>query len=504
MARAHREVERKFRVPDSFELPDLAAVTGVARWEARPTFTMANVYYDTPDLRLLRWGITLRRREGGPDEGWHLKLPVQGAGEGVRDEVRAPLADVVPDELVRLVRAFTRAEPLQRQAALRTERTPRVLFDADGTPAIEVVDDTVSVVDGDDILSRFREIEAEALPAVDGSLDEDLLGRVSDALLDSGAVPGTMGKAAAALGPRAAVPPEIPDLPWPQRSAPAGDVVRAYLSLHARRLLLADLMLRRGLPDAVHRMRVSARRLRSGLKVFESLLDKEWAQALRTELGWMASGLGDARDTEVLIERLDDHAAALGPADAARARAVIDPVLTRRMTEATAEATALASSDRYVALLDSLVEAVRRPALGERAAASAETVLPPLVAKAFRRLERRVADLTMSTPSPKWHEARIAAKRARYAADAVAPVLGRDMERLAERLAEVTEVLGHHQDAHVAQSTLRDLVSDADPGAAFALGRLLAIEEESETADRIALLDLWPRVRRSARRAGAA
>jgi inorganic triphosphatase YgiF len=501
MTTAHREVEVKFRVTGAFTLPDLASVPGVSRAETMPTFTMTNVYYDTADLRLFRWGITLRRRSGGPDEGWHLKLPVQGAGEGVRDEMRAPLADELPDELARLVTAFARTAPLVPVAALQTERTPRVLLDGAGAAVIEIVDDTVSVMEGDRIATRFREIEAEALthPA-----DEELLRRVCTALLAAGAVPGTMSKAGAALGPRAAVPPDVAELPWPPATAPAGDVVSAYLSLHCRRLLLADLLLRRDLPDAVHQMRVSARRLRSGLKVFEPLLDEEWARDLRTDLGWMASGLGAARDTEVLRERLDSHAAELGEDDGPRARAVIEASLARRMTEAEDEVRAVVDSDRYVGLLEMLVDGVRRPPLTQLATEPAEDVLPPLVAKAFRRLDRRVAGLEPATPSPVWHEARIAAKRARYSADAVAPVLGHDMARLADRLADVTEVLGHHQDAHVAQATLRDLVVDADPAAAFALGRLLAVEEAAEMADRASFLDLWHSVRRAAHRAGVA
>ena len=504
MTTSHREVERKFRVTGSFVLPDLGSMPGVARVEVRPTFTMSNVYYDTPDLRLFRWGITLRRREGGPDEGWHLKLPVQGAGEGVRDEVRAPLSDSLPDALARLVRPFARSAPLGPVAALQTERTPRILVTPDGAEPLEIVDDTVSVLDGDRIATRFREIEAEALPADDGWIDEELLPRVSDVLLAAGAVPGTMSKAGAALGPRAAVPPDVAEIPWPDSQAPAGDVVTAYLALHCRRLLLADLLLRRDLPDAVHQMRVSARRLRSGLKVFEPLIDEEWARNLRTELGWMASGLGAARDTEVLRERLDAHASELGEDDAALARSVIDTSLARRMAAAEDEVRAVVDSDRYVALLETLVDGVRRPPLTERASEPAVTALPPLVVKAFRRLERRVKGLELKTPSPVWHEARIAAKRARYSADAVAPVLGHDIARLADRLADVTEVLGHHQDAHVAQSTLRELVADADPDAAFTLGRLLAVEESAEMADRAAFLDLWPSVRRTAHRAGIA
>ena len=497
MTTAHREVERKFRVPAGFALPDLAAVAGVARAQSQPAFSMRNDYYDTEDLRLFRWGITLRRREGGPDAGWHLKLPVSGYGEGVRDEIRAPLSEGVPAELLRLVTPFVRSGEITHVAGLRTHRAPILLVDDGGAARIEVVDDRVDVVGGE----SFREIEAEAIPGPDGSIDDALLQAVGEALLAAGASPGTTSKAGAALGPRSAVPAEIDDLPWPGDQDPAADVVQAYLAHHARRLLLADLALRRDLPDAVHQMRVSARRLRSGLKVFAPLLDEDWANRLRSELGWMASGLGLARDTEVLQERLDVHADLLDGSDAALARAVVDRALATRSLDAQAAAAGIVDSARYAGLLEDLVAGVRRPPLTARADGPAGEVLPPLVARSFRRLVRRIDALALDGPSPQWHEARIAAKRARYAADAVAPVLGRRMARLAERLADVTEVLGHHQDAHVAQQALRSMAQDAPPTAAFALGRLLAIEEASERADREAFTALWPRVLTAARRA---
>ena len=54
---------------------------------------MRAVYHDTEDLRLIRWGVTLLRRAGGADEGWHLKLPVEGAGDGVaRSRFGCPLS----------------------------------------------------------------------------------------------------------------------------------------------------------------------------------------------------------------------------------------------------------------------------------------------------------------------------------------------------------------------------------------------------------------------------
>jgi CHAD domain-containing protein len=271
------------------------------------------------------------------------------------------------------------------------------------------------------------------------------------------------------------------------------------------------------MPDAVHQMRVSARRLRSGLKVFAPLLDAAWADRLRAELGWMASSLGQARDTEVLQERLDRHARQLDAGDDVLAAAVVDEALTAQMAQAQGEALRAVDSERYVSLLEDLVVGVRRPPLTPAADAPAGKALPRLVATAFRRLSRRVDALEMDSPSPQWHEARIAAKRARYAADAVAPVMGPAMADLAERLADTTEVLGSHQDAHVAQHALRAMVGAgtgpteaapptrrATPAESFALGRLLALEEAAELADREAFLSLWPAVRKAARKAGVA
>ncbi|MSY98126.1 MAG: CYTH domain-containing protein, partial [Actinobacteria bacterium] len=75
----HREVERKLRVPAQFTLPDLVSSGVLTSWAPGGPFEMTAVYYDTPDLRLFRWRITLRRRVGGNDAGWHLKLPVAKA-----------------------------------------------------------------------------------------------------------------------------------------------------------------------------------------------------------------------------------------------------------------------------------------------------------------------------------------------------------------------------------------------------------------------------------------
>ncbi|OKI04681.1 metal-binding protein [Streptomyces sp. CB02923] len=160
MADTVREIERKYEADDSTELPDLTGVAGVEAIAEQGTVVLSATYYDTSDQRLAADGITLRRRTGGGDAGWHLKLPV---APGVRDEVRMPLADRLPRKLAALVRSRVRGAHLAPVAHLRTRRTLRVLEDARGEPLAEVAVDEVVAhrVDG------AGPYEAEATCAAD-------------------------------------------------------------------------------------------------------------------------------------------------------------------------------------------------------------------------------------------------------------------------------------------------------------------------------------------------
>ncbi|MCB0915598.1 MAG: CYTH and CHAD domain-containing protein [Actinobacteria bacterium] len=486
-----REIERKFRVHGLFRLPDLEAVPEVARVVAQSTRSLAAVYHDTDDLKLFRWGVTLRRREGGDDAGWHMKLPVDGAQEGVRDELRVPLSDGavghVPEALADVVTAYVRNSELVPVVELRTERTPYLLYDDDGVATAELVDDQVSILDGDRVVSMFREIELLELAD-----DVDLTPLV-DLLMASGAQPSQLSKAVSALGPAAAVPPDIPKQESVGPADAAGDAVTAYLRKHARAFLTQDVRVRRDLPDAVHQMRVAARRLRSGLKTFAPLVDPEWAAELREELKWAAGELGHARDTEVLLERLDQHADDLSEREAMLIRAVMDPMLRDRLADAREHALSAMRSERHLALLELLVEGAARPQLTPLANSSCAEVLPPLVDKAWRKLNRSVKDLQLEGPSETWHQARIAAKRARYAAGAVIPVFGDPAAELEDALSEVTEVLGEHQDACVAQDVIREIAAsrDVDGETGFALGLLHEHEFEEEIHNRVQFRDIW-------------
>src|ERR1700743_2350891 len=118
----HLEIEQKFDVDPGVARPSFGGLTGISA-DAPVLYHLSATYYDTADQRLAASKITLRRRTGGTDEGWHLKLP---AGAGARREVHAPLGTAerhVPEELAARVAEVTGGQPLAPIATLDTERT---------------------------------------------------------------------------------------------------------------------------------------------------------------------------------------------------------------------------------------------------------------------------------------------------------------------------------------------------------------------------------------------
>ena len=142
----HIEIEQKFDVDEDFERPDFGSLPGDVTAAPPVTYHLAATYFDTADERLAASKITLRRRTGGTDEGWHLKLP---AGQGARRELQEPLsgaagAHQVPERLAGLVAGVTGGLPLAPIAVLDTERTVVTLTGDDGRVVAEIADDLVT------------------------------------------------------------------------------------------------------------------------------------------------------------------------------------------------------------------------------------------------------------------------------------------------------------------------------------------------------------------------
>jgi CHAD domain-containing protein len=210
-------------------------------------------------------------------------------------------------------------------------------------------------------------------------------------------------------------------------------------------------------------MRVATRRARSALKAFGGIIERDATRPLCAELKWLASALGQARDTEVLLARLTAELAAIPPA------LVTGPVQARITAHFTAELaqarqTALAALDgqRYLRLLEDLDALLADPPLTPLAERQAGKVLPRPVRRAARRLQRALAAVPAAEDrDAAIHEARKAAKRARYAAEAAVPALGNAASRQAAQAKELQQLLGDHHDSVVARTVLLDLAQEA-------------------------------------------
>src|SRR5664280_1606065 len=248
----YREVERKFDADPGALLPDLSGAAAAVS-EAVESQLDAT-YFDTVDTRLARYRITLRRRTGGDDAGWHLKLP---AGLDERTEVRLPLGRAtrkVPVALAREVRALVRDRPLVPIVVLHTTRIERRLLDGDGTTLATIADDTVvgqRLADGAVQESTWREVEVEL---VDG--DRSLLDAVSSQLQAGGLTPsGSSSKLARVLSDSAQPTQEAaPEAMSSAGRATAGTVVLAHLREQVDKLVMHDRGARVDEPDAVHQL----------------------------------------------------------------------------------------------------------------------------------------------------------------------------------------------------------------------------------------------------------
>lgn len=436
-----REREIKLDVPPGWQLPDVAEALPPNTAVERTTVQLESTYFDTAQLDLLRSGLTLRRRTGDIDEGWHLKVP---AGDA-RQELRLPLDSyVLPDELAELTLGMRAGAELDAIAVVKTQRAVARARAADGTPLLEIVVDAVTGSHRSTI-RRWREVEVELL---DG--DEQLLADVAGWLCDHGAAPASVGsKLVRTVG---FAPPS------PGDDESLGAVLSTYLAAQHRALVLGDLELRRG-NDAIHDTRVATRRYRSVLRVFAKVLDAPRAQRLDAELKWYAAALGEVRDRQVLRRHLDRALADLRP------ELVMGPVadrihhtLDREQRDAAHALDTVLRTDRYLALMRELLSwAAELPLIEDRPAPDVKKFLAKTGRKVAQRLDAVPAHGARNERGPALHRVRKAAKRARYTAELGKPALGKRAAKARKRMKKLQDRLGAGQDAVVAAEFLRRL-----------------------------------------------
>ncbi|WP_216588102.1 CYTH and CHAD domain-containing protein [Streptomyces brasiliscabiei] len=515
MADTKREIERKYESDES-GLPDLTGVAGVATVIDKGVAELDAVYYDTPDERLAAASITLRRRTGGSDAGWHLKFPVSS---GVRDEIRAPLSDTLPDELAGLVRSRVRTTELVPLVRLLSSRDVSELLDADGALLAEVSVDAVVAerLTEDGRTSQWSEIEVELADEGDPAFLDKVEKKLRRAGVRPSDSPSKLARALQETAPKkgrkkdknkdknkektdrtkaGAVAPVEPVTP--------GDHVLVYVRAQRDAIVELDPAVRRDVFDSVHSMRVATRRLRSTFKSFGKVLDRAVTDPIGDELKWLAGELGVDRDQEVLTERLTEAL------DALPETLVTGPVHARLRAWSRkdggggprSELIEALDGQRYLELLESLDAVIADPPLLEAAGGDPEKVITKTVRKDFAKVATLVEE-ALAQPSGAdrdlaMHEARKKTKRTRYAAEAAHPLLGKPAKALVKDMKSLQTLLGDHQDSVMAREALRDLAHQAHaaPGeSAFTYGLLYGREERRAELAEAALPETWAKIR---------
>ena len=241
-------------------------------------------------------------------------------------------------------------------------------------------------------------------------------------------------------------------------------------------------------PDHVRKTRVAVRRLRSNLRTFEGFLQGETVAPVLDELGQLGTELGRVRDREVLQARLKGLARVLP--DAERHLAVeLTERLGAEIAAAREDAVRYLDSDRYPKLLQELTVLASEPPLIGEASRPALELAGELARRPWLRLRRFVHKIGRNPEDADLHRARILAKRSRYAATAVAPVVGPPAADFARAAAGLQDVLGEHQDAVTAESWLAS--TPLEGRAAFVAGQLAGLERAAAVVARGRWKEAW-------------
>jgi CHAD domain-containing protein len=482
------EVERKFEVLESTVSPSFEGLSSVAGVERSPSQQLDAVYFDTPAHDLAARRVTLRRRTGGTDAGWHLKLP---AGPDARTEVRVPLdesnVDTVPEDLLDVVLAIVRDRPVGPVARISTRRTVDMLYGPDGVAVAEFCDDDVVARADDDEESeqRWREWELE----LGEGADRALLDRLTNRLLDAGAVTAGHGSKLARVLERDDIDTVV---------EPPADPVHRAVAEQVEQLVVWDRAVRADVYDSVHQMRVITRKIRSLLQASEGafgISDDAW---ILDELRQLAAVLGVARDAEVLAERYERAIDEL-PAELVRGpvrERLVDGAKKHYKSGLRRSLIAM-RSERYFRLLDAL----------EGLVAAEPPPTPPgeepaqlTIDSAYRRVRKAAKAAAQAADTEKdeaLHRIRKGAKRLRYTAAATGE------GKVSERAKTIQTLLGDHQDSVVSRTHLSRQAEAAQAAGedTFTYGLLYQLEDNLARRSREQLDDALKKLDRSVHKA---
>lgn len=492
------EIEKKYDVDDDAAVPSLEGLPGVTRMGAPHTAVLEAVYFDTDRHALSSRRITLRRRTGGSDAGWHLKLPPLDAGGAgpepqQRRELHAPLGQpgVVPDSLLDHIQAYLRGAAVAPVVRLETRRTTHAVYGGDGAHLADLADDRVTAerlhhgrqsegAGGVGEKQHWREWELELVHG-----GPELFAPAEELLAKAGARPaGHASKLARALGAAPGPAPhtdeteaagasanESTPAPAAGKKASATAVVTAYLDGQIEEILSQDPGVRLEEPESVHNMRSAIRRIRSVLAAYRKLYSAVPVRRLREELKWLGQLLGGPRDAEVLLDRLRGHLEELPPGEGVHAvKARVEHKVGAAFDDGYRQLQEALRSDRYFRLLDELEAFRDSPPVRTEAVERGRRVSSKAVDRSARRLRRAHKAATHARRGTAHenalHQVRKDAKRLRHVAESAALVHGKRATKVAKAAHRQQKILGDFHDAVIARDLLATVGSRQEQSAA--------------------------------------
>lgn len=480
---AQREIERKYELPDGAkDRIDWSVLEGYAVTDAAVEHRMEAVYYDTAEMALGRHHVALRRRRGGTDDGWHVKLR---EADG-RYEAQVPLLEKSPERMPAAVRhlleGLTAGKPLEPIATLATTRRVLTVAGDSGAPVAEIAIDDVAAMDERQGNRRaWSEWEVELTDGtVAGQQQEQIFSALEQALFAAGGTPSaSTAKIARALGAEdgAAGDDEVPVPADPEtvkttgkkagkkgrKKATGADVLTTALGQLAEQLVLWDLKVRLDVPDAVHQMRVTSRSTRSLLKAAAPFFDGDTAAQLDGRLRELARALSPARDAEVTAELLPQRVQALDGRLDPDAIQVLQHTAEQQAAEAAATVRRHLQDKAHLRLMAAVQAFAADPPLTDKCRqTSARKASDKMLRRALRKVQRVAdrgvaaedsgAEASLAHRLEHLHEVRKDVKRVRY----VDTVLkrsgftpGKSVAHAASDAKQYQQVLGEIMDAGV-------------------------------------------------------
>jgi CHAD domain-containing protein len=488
-----------FRGPAEASAPPAPGLSEVHHTDVAPPRVLEIERYDTADLRLAAAGVTLAVLRDDSPARWELHTPGEREPLHLPVDPNAPAGArlPLPAEIDELVRGVARGRTVRPVGRVRTTRTEHRLLDVSGARRATLVHDHVSL----STIGRSTDVEAWTEVTVDAP--EPLRAALAERAAEAGLRPAApCGAAELSRRLRPARRPGAGPTGKKARkraAKSAGGALVAYLAAQNDRIAAEDLRVRRGEHDSVHQLRVAARRMRSALQGYRTLLDREHTDPIVDGLRQLGRDLAPARDAEVQRERvlhgLGDLPDELRMGGAV---AVANRYFGRLESEGAAAALATLDSPAYIQLREQLDQLIADPPLRQRARRPATKELPRHVARQERRFGAHVTrsldpELPAAERDTAMHEARKAGKRLRYVTEVARPSVGKPAKRHAKAVKGIQEALGQHQDTVVARGILRSLgaLAHVDGENGFAFGVLHGHDAARAAAVEARLPALW-------------